>query len=488
MESGTARFQESPSPTPYTTTPAHGIKVRLKSCLYKAKDTTDRFCYLQRSHAEMEVSHRSSISPLFEPLDEPPHLDSPPPHRSHLALPPLHPSIRSPTSREGIAPQGPQRGFDYRRPVMSVNTQSRPNEVVDLTNSDEEDEYGDIELDDSHPAFQAQQEPQANTRQRLPHFDHSIIDLSEDSSPAMQRQSQRARQTPEHSRRTPYLEGRRPPSLLRERSSDLTLMQVRQREDNRRERTRREQEGQERDRGTPSPPHRPPRFSLQQLAREEQADEPIDLTDDDVVFVSARPNPNRPRSTHRHRPDPTIEERLAARQARVERSRRHEAYEAGSSRLAAVLGNYFSLRESFTAPQLATAIPTALADFLPHFTHRSTGGTTRGFVPPGMMDYGTTAFSMGYEQPRREATPPAYVAPDPPEEGFTRSPAEDEAVVCPNCGDELAIGKDEEKRSVWVVKACGHVSFCPLQLHLMAGRTVADNNRSIAGHAWCIGQ
>jgi hypothetical protein len=31
-------------------------------------------------------------------------------------------------------------------------------------------------------------------------------------------------------------------------------------------------------------------------------------------------------------------------------------------------------------------------------------------------------------------------------------------VVCPNCGDELAVGKDEIKQQIWVVKSCGHVS------------------------------
>jgi len=59
-----------------------------------------------------------------------------------------------------------------------------------------------------------------------------------------------------------------------------------------------------------------------------------------------------------------------------------------------------------------------------------------------------------------EPPTPKYEPPPPAEKGFTRSPEEDEEVVCPNCGDELAVGKDETKQQIWVVKSCGHVSAC----------------------------
>ncbi|KAI9820950.1 MAG: hypothetical protein M1832_003422 [Thelocarpon impressellum] len=54
---------------------------------------------------------------------------------------------------------------------------------------------------------------------------------------------------------------------------------------------------------------------------------------------------------------------------------------------------------------------------------------------------------------------PTYDAPEPAAEGFTRSPAEDDAILCPNCGEELGLGKSKEQRQVWFVKKCGHV-FC----------------------------
>lgn len=80
-----------------------------------------------------------------------------------------------------------------------------------------------------------------------------------------------------------------------------------------------------------------------------------------------------------------------------------------------------------------------------------------GFVPPGHMAYDAVGFTLGEDVVRaRESSP--YVAPSEPESGCVRSPAEDEVVCCPFCGDELASSDDEFKKQVWVIKACGHVS------------------------------
>ena len=78
---------------------------------------------------------------------------------------------------------------------------------------------------------------------------------------------------------------------------------------------------------------------------------------------------------------------------------------------------------------------------------------------PGIMDYETTGFDLGLGGARNRNRPPSPKYEPPPEapEGFTRSPAEDEEVVCPNCGDELATGQGETKQEVWVVRTCGHV-------------------------------
>ena len=54
--------------------------------------------------------------------------------------------------------------------------------------------------------------------------------------------------------------------------------------------------------------------------------------------------------------------------------------------------------------------------------------------------------------------PPTYEAPEPAKDGFTRSPGEDDVVLCANCDEELGVGKTPEQRQVWFVRKCGHVS------------------------------
>jgi len=81
------------------------------------------------------------------------------------------------------------------------------------------------------------------------------------------------------------------------------------------------------------------------------------------------------------------------------------------------------------------------------------------------MDYGMVGFDLGIGVVEPPA--PKYEPPPPAEKGFTRSPEEDEEVVCPNCGDELAVGKEGMKQQIWVVKSCGHVSVAPWQCCLL---------------------
>lgn len=65
---------------------------------------------------------------------------------------------------------------------------------------------------------------------------------------------------------------------------------------------------------------------------------------------------------------------------------------------------------------------------------------------------------FNYEQPARvQPRLPTYESPPAAQTGFTRSPGEDDILVCPHCDDELGVGPDEVKRQVWVIKACGHV-------------------------------
>ncbi|KAL8735978.1 MAG: hypothetical protein Q9166_000540 [cf. Caloplaca sp. 2 TL-2023] len=91
-------------------------------------------------------------------------------------------------------------------------------------------------------------------------------------------------------------------------------------------------------------------------------------------------------------------------------------------------------------------------------------------ILPGDLDFVSQGFRMGDVTATRQAQPPlpTYDAPSPARQGFTRSPKEEDVLVCPNCEDELGTGKDDTKRQVWVVKACGHVRKPCLLLRMTA--------------------
>ena len=79
-----------------------------------------------------------------------------------------------------------------------------------------------------------------------------------------------------------------------------------------------------------------------------------------------------------------------------------------------------------------------------------------GFNAPN-LDFEIVGFDLG--QQRQRTVTPTYEAPQAAPEGFTRSPAEDDVLVCPNCGDELCVGDTDLKKQVWILKGCGHVGF-----------------------------
>jgi hypothetical protein len=105
------------------------------------------------------------------------------------------------------------------------------------------------------------------------------------------------------------------------------------------------------------------------------------------------------------------------------------------------------------------------------------------------MDYRRPAFALGGLEifDRSSETPQViqepYKAPPAPKDGFIRSFAEDDIVLCPRCGDELATGNDDTKSQVWVVKQCGHVSRAILPYPTadadLGHRCTAENVRQI---------
>ena len=74
------------------------------------------------------------------------------------------------------------------------------------------------------------------------------------------------------------------------------------------------------------------------------------------------------------------------------------------------------------------------------------------------LEYGHQAFHLEVVG-RPQEVDRTYEAPPLAREGYTRSPAEDDIVVCAKCDEELGGGESPLQQQVWVIKKCGHVSF-----------------------------
>ncbi|KAF2138797.1 uncharacterized protein K452DRAFT_300867 [Aplosporella prunicola CBS 121167] len=194
--------------------------------------------------------------------------------------------------------------------------------------------------------------------------------------------------------------------------------------------------------------HIPSSPEVQIVSSRRIAPESVDLTDDDLVEGTWQEGVNRgPPGTGGHRtrvtaggfpqPRPYLERRVrelfgqaaphrADRGTRTaDRNRRHFPNRAASR---------FNINLDFMQPIM-------------------------DFVGPGPLDYHMPAFTLGHDQ-EPTPPPPTYAPPKDAGQGFTRSPKENEVVVCPNCDSELCTGpEDSEKRQVWIVKACGH-AYC----------------------------
>ncbi len=201
---------------------------------------------------------------------------------------------------------------------------------------------------------------------------------------------------------------------------------------------------------------RPPRFDRDIISIDDQEDEAVDLREDspEIQFLTSRPR-SRSLST--------------ARQARNQSSLRQRRHTPATR---SPIRPQVSLRITGT-PVEARGQQNAGWLFHP-FAARVNTHTARSYeeeqlvewenIPgsnfdlPARLDYLQAGFDLD-EPARRQPQPrlPTYNAPSPAQEGFTRTPKEDDVLVCPNCDDELGLGDDEIKRQVWVVKACGHV-------------------------------
>ena len=429
----------------------------------------------QRSFSTMAASHREDAPvPDLELRDE--HYgNEQSSRRRRLNTPPRVPHLHYPGD-----------GFDFRRPIMStsvneqeasVDGRSGRTVVIDLTeeNGAETSQHPDRLSVPLREASRSERAHAGSSRaQRLPRWDRALIN-SPSSGEEEADNTTPPRSTPRHfalpGRRHPQFSSLRRPAS---RSSPPAEMDGEDVE------VVASQAAPRRQRRTVSRRSTPARLRSMTPHATSQ-NQYIDLTqddDDEVVHLDTR---QREGAANRERPVPTAN--VGTRGLAIGDIANFVREQGGNigGRLMQRLGEFAGFQGELQAQQQA----------FDHFQHNhgnhhahhahhhahhhhhqhahrhqghrtahlpvgNLGGLLQMGAPPG-MNFGMTGFDMGMGGNREET--PKYEPPSEPETGFTRSPGEDEVVVCPNCGDELAMGDSEMKQEVWVIKTCGHVSL-----------------------------
>lgn len=292
-------------------------------------------------------------------------------------------------------------GLDFRRPLSSTSTPIDETAVIDLTTDSEPIRPSFSESGSQTPI------PTSHMRSTRPRFPHDIIDLADDNDDlySTNYSPPTTDPTPQPPNRSPeiqFLSSRRLPVPQREAGPPYSLYQGRDIEDDEVEIT-----GETRRVGVNTLPpfaHRPSTGSRATIT-----------------------------STGTRRPGLGV---------------------GGGYLTQALHRNGFHFAQRLLGPETRHPGP-------PYFQVNRVP-TPLTFNGPGAMDFQTVGFSIGPnddDEDRENAPPVTYEKPSPAPEGFTRSPKEDEVLVCPNCGDELCDGESDVKKQVWVLKACGHVSL-----------------------------
>jgi hypothetical protein len=188
----------------------------------------------------------------------------------------------------------------------------------------------------------------------------------------------------------------------------------------------------------------------------------------EIEFISSRPREGRrlPPPTHGNNSDGEEVEFIRANalpEAEARRRQRNEELDNVMDLFGTLNGRFTHLRaqvDRFHAQVNRTAnrFHEPVAPSRSASRGRAPHVRVGAFMAP-VLDFDAIGFDLG---PRvREAPPPpaTYTPPSAAPEGFTRSPEEEGGpLICPNCEEELCVGRDEIKRQVWIVKGCGHVS------------------------------
>ncbi|KAF2633053.1 hypothetical protein BU25DRAFT_487400 [Macroventuria anomochaeta] len=398
--------------------------------------------------AAMRAQYSASREPTAQPNDRPASAGTANPsvgrHLPHIERP-------AQNMEYGQVPRFEGDGFDMRRPVGwqsrgEGHGRAEERHPVEISDGEDDEPIVVHEDGDDIAAYHAQAEAGE-------HDQEEVVDLTEDDTPGYARLPQNDRQAHNNNRARSQ-----PTGAGRSLNNDAARLP----------------------RGM---------AGIINLDNGEEAwavdDDPVILepSSPDIQFVSARrlDPPNRlappPRRNDSDGDDVQfVEERPLSENER--RARQHAARHAELDRVIAVLGNHRHDRYSFA--HLRGEIDRANAHIHHLAEHMRHGGPQpqppprlrRGnhirmgvagagagiFVAPN-LNFGMVGFDMGYGGNRAEPAPPTYEAPAPAPEGFTRSPEENDVLVCPNCDSELCKGDDDVKKQVWIAKQCGHI-YC----------------------------
>lgn len=416
---------------------------------------------LQHTMTEAQRSRSPSLFPHIShhPVYDPHYDNEHRIRRARLRLPPLDPRNRFPGD-----------GFDFRRPVMApvgadrigdISAADSPMETIDLTREAEPE---------------APQPAPGSRAQRLPRYGRDIIDISSSEDEA---EAQPVGTTPSQSAPTnrPSQTSQR---LTRDSESPLFVQQ-----DDDLEFLHSRPLSRLTSRNTSAMPG-----ALD--SRREDSDF-IDLTesadaDDDLLMVGARS------ISSVNRQQPIMSSGVGVRDANniqppmMERLSRYIAAHHNSlpdfGNLAyqsvADFSRIWTSRLDLVNANVSIARnrshPDRPRNGHTHTTNTSNAQSRHGVGLPLSLNYTNPAFDLNPGS-RQSPAVQQYEAPGLAAEGFTRNPGEDEEVVCPNCGKELAVGDEEVQRELWVIKQCGHVS-----LTSSCERMVADYLLGILWH------
>ena len=208
---------------------------------------------------------------------------------------------------------------------------------------------------------------------------------------------------------------------------------------------------------TGSPPQTAAPIPIRPQSRTHQANRQNFPPSREVIDLDSLPDPPPPIRPATHRQNPASR-RNVPHLPSEDITRNHDVVMLGDSppNQPRTLPGFFNIIRSSILGN------TASTEQVTHFHYHIHQPSPAPFRPPGRLDFSLTAHHIyGENCPLRDHPvfkDDTYSAPPPPRSGFTRSPTENMALICPQCNDELGKSTEDPKKEVWMGK-CGH-TYC----------------------------